>query len=186
MPAPLLVGIESNPGPNPPTFPLHDAIRRPLLSRPRAPAADRCFRAPAPPPRRFRDQDRVPVADAILARIRADKIKRKDDKAATSAKKRGWTWGKAQDDALAQLKVLVQTAPVLAKPDYRLPFHVFVAAKCLTRGGTGACLRSLCGLPQPKSGPSLSDRLEVCSDSLARANTGHCAATWMLLHTTHA
>ena len=30
-----------------------------------------------------------------------------------------------------------------------------------------ACLRSLCGLPQPKSGPSLSDRLEACIDTLA-------------------
>ena len=59
------------------------------------------------------------------------------DLLSTSAKKRGWTWGKAQDDALAQLKVLVQTAPVLAKPDYRLPFHVFVDASDV---GVGAVL----------------------------------------------
>ena len=32
--------------------------------------------------RRFRDLDRVPVADAILARLRANKIKRQADKAA--------------------------------------------------------------------------------------------------------
>ena len=59
------------------------------------------------------------------------------DLLSTSAKKRGWTWGKAQDDALAQLKILVQTAPVLAKPDYRLPFHVFVDASDV---GVGAVL----------------------------------------------
>ena len=59
------------------------------------------------------------------------------DLLSTSAKKRGWTWGKAQDDALAHLKVLVQTAPTLAKPDYRLPFHVFVDASDV---GVGAVL----------------------------------------------
>ena len=59
------------------------------------------------------------------------------DLLSTSAKKRGWTWGKAQDDALAQLKILVQTAPTLAKPNYHLPFHVFVDASDV---GVGAVL----------------------------------------------
>ena len=64
-----------------------------------------------------------------------------------SAKKRGFTWGKAQDDALAELKMLVQTAPTLAKPDYTRPFRIYVDASDV---GVGAVLVQL--LPNPLTG----------------------------------
>jgi hypothetical protein len=50
------------------------------------------------------------------------------DLLSSSAKKRGFHWGKEQEDALAALKLLVQTAPVLAKPDYSRPFRIYVDA----------------------------------------------------------
>ena len=64
-----------------------------------------------------------------------------------SAKKRGFIWGKAQDDALAALKLLVQTAPTLAKPDYSRPFRIYVDASDV---GVGAVLVQL--LPNPLTG----------------------------------
>jgi hypothetical protein len=64
-----------------------------------------------------------------------------------SAKKRGFVWGKAQDDALAALKLLVQTAPTLAKPDYSRPFRIYVDASDV---GVGAVLVQL--LPNPLTG----------------------------------
>ena len=59
------------------------------------------------------------------------------DLLSTAAKKRGWAWGKEQEDALAHLKILAQTAPTLCKPDHRLPFHIYVDASDV---GVGAVL----------------------------------------------
>jgi hypothetical protein len=59
------------------------------------------------------------------------------DLLSTAAKKRGWKWGKEQDDALAELKLLALTSPTLAKPDPRLPFHIYVDASDV---GVGAVL----------------------------------------------
>ena len=59
------------------------------------------------------------------------------DLLSTAAKKRGWAWGKEQEDALAELKILAQTAPTLSKPDHRLPFHIYVDASDV---GVGAVL----------------------------------------------
>jgi hypothetical protein len=64
-----------------------------------------------------------------------------------SAKKRGFVWGKAQEDALAALKLLVQTAPTLAKPDYNRPFRIYVDASDV---GVGAVLVQM--LPNPLTG----------------------------------
>jgi hypothetical protein len=64
-----------------------------------------------------------------------------------SAKKRGFHWGKEQDDALAALKLLVQTAPILAKPDYSRPFRIYTDASDV---GVGAVLVQL--LPNPLTG----------------------------------
>ncbi len=59
------------------------------------------------------------------------------DLLSSAAKKRGWRWGKEQDDALAELKILAATAPILGKPDPRLPYHVYVDASDV---GVGAVL----------------------------------------------
>ena len=59
------------------------------------------------------------------------------DLLSTAAKKRGWAWGQEQEDALASLKILAQTAPTLSKPDPRLPFHIYVDASDV---GVGAVL----------------------------------------------
>jgi hypothetical protein len=59
------------------------------------------------------------------------------DLLSTAAKKRGWKWGQEQEDALAHLKILAQTAPTLCKPDPRLPFHIYVDASDV---GVGAVL----------------------------------------------
>lgn len=64
-----------------------------------------------------------------------------------SAKRRGFHWGKEQEDALAALKLLVQTAPTLAKPDYSRPFRIYVDASDV---GVGAVLVQL--LPNPLTG----------------------------------
>ena len=64
-----------------------------------------------------------------------------------SAKKRGFHWGKEQDDALAALKLLVQTAPILAKPDFSRPFRIYTDASDV---GVGAVLVQL--LPNPLTG----------------------------------
>jgi len=64
-----------------------------------------------------------------------------------SAKRRGFHWGKEQDDALAALKLLVQTAPILAKPDYSRPFRIYTDASDV---GVGAVLVQL--LPNPLTG----------------------------------
>ena len=64
-----------------------------------------------------------------------------------SARKRGFHWGKEQDDALAELKLLVQTAPTLAKPDYSRPFRIYVDASDV---GVGAVLVQ--ELPNPHTG----------------------------------
>ena len=69
------------------------------------------------------------------------------DLLSSSAKKRGFFWGKEQEDALAALKLLVQTAPVLAKPDYSRPFRIYVDASDV---GVGAVLVQL--LPNPLTG----------------------------------
>ena len=59
------------------------------------------------------------------------------DLLSTAAKKRGWLWGKAQEDALAELKILAQTAPILGKLDPRLPIHIYVDASDV---GVGAVM----------------------------------------------
>ena len=64
-----------------------------------------------------------------------------------SAKKRGFCWGQEQDDALAKLKLLVSTAPTLAKPDYNRPFRIYVDASDV---GVGAVLVQM--LPNPLTG----------------------------------
>jgi hypothetical protein len=69
------------------------------------------------------------------------------DLLSSSAKKRGFHWGKEQEDALAALKLLVQTAPVLAKPDYSRPFRIYVDASDV---GVGAVLVQM--LPNPLTG----------------------------------
>ena len=69
------------------------------------------------------------------------------DLLSSSAQKRGFHWGKEQDDALAELKLLVQTAPVLAKPDFNRPFRIYVDASDV---GVGAVLVQL--LPNPLTG----------------------------------
>ena len=69
------------------------------------------------------------------------------DLLSSSAQKRGFHWGKEQDDALAELKLLVQTAPVLAKPDFSRPFRIYVDASDV---GVGAVLVQL--LPNPLTG----------------------------------
>jgi hypothetical protein len=69
------------------------------------------------------------------------------DLLSSSAKKRGFHWGKEQEDALAALKLLVQTAPVLAKPDYSRPFRIYVDASDV---GVGAVLVQK--LPNPLTG----------------------------------
>ena len=69
------------------------------------------------------------------------------DLLSNSAKKRGFHWGKEQEDALAALKLLVQTAPVLAKPDYSRPFRIYVDASDV---GVGAVLVQM--LPNPLTG----------------------------------
>ena len=69
------------------------------------------------------------------------------DLLSSSAKKRGFHWGKEQEDALAALKLLVQTAPILAKPDYSRPFRIYVDASDV---GVGAVLVQL--LPNPLTG----------------------------------
>jgi hypothetical protein len=69
------------------------------------------------------------------------------DLLSSSAQKRGFHWGKEQDDALAELKLLVQTAPVLAKPDFSRPFRIYVDASDV---GVGAVLVQL--LPNALTG----------------------------------
>jgi transposase InsO family protein len=69
------------------------------------------------------------------------------DLLSASAQKRGFHWGKEQEDALAELKLLVQTAPVLAKPDYSRPFRIYVDASDV---GVGAVLVQM--LPNPLTG----------------------------------
>lgn len=64
-----------------------------------------------------------------------------------SARKRGFHWGPEQEDALAALKLLVQTAPTLAKPDYSRPFRIYVDASDV---GVGAVLVQM--LPNPLTG----------------------------------
>jgi hypothetical protein len=59
------------------------------------------------------------------------------DLLSTSAKKRGWLWGKAQEDALAELKILAQTAPILGNLDPHLPIHIYVDASDV---GVGAVM----------------------------------------------
>jgi hypothetical protein len=71
----------------------------------------------------------------------------------SSAQKRGFHWGKEPDDALAELKLLVQTAPVLAKPDFSRPFRIYVDAPDV---GVGAVLVQL--LPN-----ALTDRDELAA-----------------------
>ena len=69
------------------------------------------------------------------------------DLLSSSAQKRGFHWDKEQDDALAELKLLVQTAPVLAKPDYTRAFRIYVDASDV---GVGAVLVQM--LPNPLTG----------------------------------
>ena len=60
--------------------------------------------------RRFRDLDRVPVADAILVRLRANKIKRQADKAARVVP--GDVGGAADTAAVPPPAVLTDTVTV--------------------------------------------------------------------------